>query len=676
MSNYKRIYQKEKDKIQNKFLNDPDFLFNLTHKDSFNIKVENNKSRLTADRSNSLIKNKIKSKKSINHSNSMSHIRSDNLIPSLEKNYNIININVNNVIINNNNNNNNNNINNISQNSYKKINNNNNNNNNINTSKILSKAGSVIMGKQNHNISNMKSILSVPKKNKHSNEYWQNYRSSSLKLSPKIKQKYKKSPPALSSDIQGVIKDLMESSNNMNKNLNVINDTLDNQLTSDDKNLFLHMRLWESLLNIETSVDNKNGISFHIKKVLNLIEKEFSDKEKSNVEIFKNFQLNKIYSKIVKMYFILITYIKFLLTDFNYEVTIKSNIKRLLASISNILLLLLATYVPSKNLPQDLSELAKKMMKIKKIKKNSEPFSIFYINLNKNIEVSIYIIKQFSNNFFKIGYFNLIHNILFDIILLIDDYTINEVGNIIINGVLYYLLHNNKLDKKPVSTISNIISIGGGYTNPLAALGFIDVPSPYLPVLPQHSERSIYTLILDLDETLVHFIFTPSGGTFLIRPFCFKFLEDMSKLFETVIFTAGTKDYADSILDIIDPTKTLIKHRLYRHHTSICDITFVKDLNKIGRDLNRCLIIDNLADNFKLQPNNGIQISTWTDDMKDTQLYDLNIILTKIIQKNPVDIKPIIKNLNDEISRRSKNNLNTNPFKDIDINKILGNINK
>ena len=41
---------------------------------------------------------------------------------------------------------------------------------------------------------------------------------------------------------------------------------------------------------------------------------------------------------------------------------------------------------------------------------------------------------------------------------------------------------------------------------------------------------------------------------------------------------------------------------------AVCGITFCKDLSKIGRDLSRTIIVDNLADNYKLQPNNGIPI--------------------------------------------------------------------
>jgi len=41
----------------------------------------------------------------------------------------------------------------------------------------------------------------------------------------------------------------------------------------------------------------------------------------------------------------------------------------------------------------------------------------------------------------------------------------------------------------------------------------------------------------------------------------------MSKFYELVIFTAGLQEYADLMLEILDPKK-LIKYRLYRQHTT------------------------------------------------------------------------------------------------------------
>ena len=659
MSNYKRQYKKETTK--NKILGNPDFLFGLTNKDSYNTIEQKQKSRLTGDKSNSLIKNKNK----IIHSNSTSHIRADN--------YNIININVNNLIINNN-----------EKRIYNNINNNsiniNNSYNNLNHSRVFGKAGNVIIGKirnKNHNLSMNKNTKFQKSKflnNIEMNNNNNNIKSFNLRNNLKnqdknkiiIKEKYEKVP---TSDIKYVIKDLI--------NNNKENENKENQMMISDENIInLHIKLWEEFFNIEIYADNKNGINNHLKKVLNIMEKDFIIKDRIHI-IFINAQLNRVYSKIIKIYFVLITYFKFLLIDFNYELTIKSNIKRLLSSVSNYLLLLLVSYITKDNLIQskknkEFFDVYTKLIKIKKIKKTKDTISIFCSSTNKNLDIAIYIIKQFSNNFFKVGYFSPIHNILLDIFLLIDSYTIPDVADIIISGILYYQIHNNKIDNKNTATIPNIVSIGGtGTIFSIASLGFIQIPPPFLPKLSSDLENSTYTLILDLDETLVHFFFTPSGGTFLIRPYCFKFLEEMKKLFEIVIFTAATKDYADSILDIIDPGNIYINHRLYRSHTTICNFTFVKDLSKIGRNLNKTLIIDNLDDNFKLQPDNGIQIGTWTDDMKDTQLKDLSLILNQKIEKKPDDIRIIIKKLNEEINKNGKNKMNINPFQEIDVNKLF-----
>ena len=651
MSNYKRQYIKENTK--NKILGNPELLFGLTHKDSYDEIEENQKIRLLRNKSNSLLKNKNK----IMHSNSTSHIRADN--------YNIININVNNFIINNNEKRMNNQINNNQINN--KINNNKINNNisfnNSSHNKIFSKAGNVIIEKirKKTNFS-MNKNEKFPKNKLLNNLNINNNNIKSFNLrnlqknqeKNKIiieKEKFGKGP---TSDIKDVIKELINDNKDNENNVNQI-------LNLDNNILSLHIKLWEELFNIENYADNKNGISNHVKKVINLMEKDFIQKER-NHNIFVNAQLNRVYSKMIKIYFVLIAYIKFLLVDFNYEMTIKSNIKRLLSTVSNHLLILLISYVSKENFlisknNKEFFEVYSKLIKVKKIKKTKELLSVFCSNTNKNLDLSIYVIKQFSNNFFKVGYFTPIHNILSEILILIDSNSISEVADIIISGVLYYQIHCKKLESKNTATFPNVISLGGaGGIISMASLGFIQMPAPFLPKLPQNLENSTYTLVLDLDETLVHFFFTPSGGTFLLRPFCFKFLEEMKKIFEIVIFTAATKDYADSILDVIDPHNKYINHRLYRSHTTICDFTFVKDLSKIGRNLNRTLIIDNLADNFKLQPNNGIQIGTWTDDMKDTQLKDLSSILGQIIVKNLKRFKFNFRTNYSKKSRRFRSN--------------------
>ena len=53
------------------------------------------------------------------------------------------------------------------------------------------------------------------------------------------------------------------------------------------------------------------------------------------------------------------------------------------------------------------------------------------------------------------------------------------------------------------------------------------------------------------------------------------------------------------MLNQIDKEKR-IKYRLYRQHASPKGPVFVKDLSRIGRDLAKTIIVDNVAENFQL----------------------------------------------------------------------------
>merc|ERR1719326_990855 len=106
-----------------------------------------------------------------------------------------------------------------------------------------------------------------------------------------------------------------------------------------------------------------------------------------------------------------------------------------------------------------------------------------------------------------------------------------------------------------------------------------------------------------------------------------EFLKHMHSLgYEIVIFTAATQDYADWVVDQIDPGR-LVHHRLYRQHALPWGPIFVKDLSKLGRELDRMMIIDNVQENFMLQPGHGIFILPWYDDPNDTALQQLAPLL-------------------------------------------------
>jgi len=145
-------------------------------------------------------------------------------------------------------------------------------------------------------------------------------------------------------------------------------------------------------------------------------------------------------------------------------------------------------------------------------------------------------------------------------------------------------------------------------------------------------------MVLDLDETLVHSSFKPIvNADFVIpveiedqvhqvyvlkRPNVDSFLEQIGKKFEVIVFTASLSKYADPVLDLLDIHK-VIRSRLFREACCNHKGNYVKDLSKLGRELSQTVIIDNSAASYLFHPQNAIPVTTWFDDMNDTELTDL-----------------------------------------------------
>ncbi len=102
------------------------------------------------------------------------------------------------------------------------------------------------------------------------------------------------------------------------------------------------------------------------------------------------------------------------------------------------------------------------------------------------------------------------------------------------------------------------------------------------------------------------------------------------------------QDYADWIINAID-TDGAVSHRLYRNSTHNRNGVYIKDLSKLGRDLSKTIIIDNIEDNFCEQPRNGINIKSWYSDAHDRELEKMMPFLKSIVTGRAVDVRPMLK---------------------------------
>ncbi|KAJ3446634.1 nli interacting factor-like phosphatase family protein [Anaeramoeba flamelloides] len=178
-------------------------------------------------------------------------------------------------------------------------------------------------------------------------------------------------------------------------------------------------------------------------------------------------------------------------------------------------------------------------------------------------------------------------------------------------------------------------------------------------------DRGKITLCLDLDLTLIYSQFTPFEGyefTFTLqnkngthnvyvkkRPFLEEFLTRCSELFEVVLFTASQREYAEKIVNWLDPDRKLIRYRLYRNACSMFLGNYLKDLSLLNREISSIVIVDDVPASFCFHKQNALQIPPFTMkpvngqktlDISDNQLQAIMKILLQIV-KNGNALKTI-----------------------------------
>jgi len=156
------------------------------------------------------------------------------------------------------------------------------------------------------------------------------------------------------------------------------------------------------------------------------------------------------------------------------------------------------------------------------------------------------------------------------------------------------------------------------------------------------------TLVLDLDETLIHSQHDGLGrgampkpakpADFILnvvidnhpvsffvhkRPHVDYFLETVAKWFDLVVYTASMEVYGKAVCDKLDQNKSMFKKRYYRQDCRLEFQSYTKDLHQVNRDLGSVFILDNSPGAYRHYTENAIPIKSWFSDPYDTCLLNL-----------------------------------------------------
>mmetsp|Transcript_4520 Transcript_4520/g.4994 ORF Transcript_4520/g.4994 Transcript_4520/m.4994 type:complete len:278 (-) Transcript_4520:209-1042(-) len=176
------------------------------------------------------------------------------------------------------------------------------------------------------------------------------------------------------------------------------------------------------------------------------------------------------------------------------------------------------------------------------------------------------------------------------------------------------------------------------------------------PLLPPRDLKfnNKLTVLVEMDEVLLH-AFAPSEeetymnapqrdydallhfkkyDTYLsiyLREHLDEFLNYLKENTEPVLYCTGEKDYIELVMDKIDPGSKIFQHRIYQEGCSRIEYQeeqvydFVKDLDWVGRDLKRTVLLDAKPFCFWPNPNNGIPVIEYYADSgeKDEELRNL-----------------------------------------------------
>ena len=405
---------------------------------------------------------------------------------------------------------------------------------------------------------------------------------------------------------------------------------------------FFENRLYNEEIKIFKNKHNKNNFLYNIKIEILCFFLCY------DISFSKNFNqaailLKTIFNIIHSNFLIYIQYVIYL---YQLNTNIDENNYKLLNKLQIIIEADLKVHL----IKQDMNEFS--ILQI--ITNNSKNLNNYYKMLIDNLYGQNYIsddntikFPQCIDNKNNILLQNKIQNIVsaffFDAYRLLTNYNFNdlmEFFNIFLNKKQY---ENEMFNEQNKNTYGNDNDYNAYNNNNIIIQKNNNSKNKIVKyLLPKIKKYYKYSLVLDLDETLICIKRDSNNNVklnknnliaLIPRPGLIDFLHKMKQIYELILFSSGTSEYVSPIVKNIEKKEKYFEHILYRQHVTYDDSgNFFKNLNILNRNVKNILIVDDTCKNFKYHKLNGISIKPFYGDIYNDKntLRILGSILYKI----------------------------------------------
>ena len=176
-----------------------------------------------------------------------------------------------------------------------------------------------------------------------------------------------------------------------------------------------------------------------------------------------------------------------------------------------------------------------------------------------------------------------------------------------------------------------------------------------IPPFLDYKSKKKYTVVLDLEDTLLNIKLAENGKLVLnLRPGLISFLSGIKPYYEIISFSKFSKSYSNTIINYIQQGRKLFDVNLYREHCALIGKKFIKDISRIGRDMKRIIMVDDLPENLERFKSNGILILPYEgeEQSNDRVLYELKKLMILFYKLGYDDIRKALNQYKDDITEK------------------------